>query len=57
MSLREAARVSFIMDRVMHGMGLHGKSFIPLLIGFGCKPSRFSPPHLALTFSNQRVII
>ncbi len=30
------ARVAFIMDRVMHKIGLHGKSFIPLLIGFGC---------------------
>ncbi|MFI3316560.1 MAG: ferrous iron transport protein B [Rikenellaceae bacterium] len=30
------ARAAFIMDRVMHGMGLHGKSFIPLLMGFGC---------------------
>ena len=30
------ARVAFIMDRMMHKIGLHGKSFIPLLIGFGC---------------------
>lgn len=30
------ARVAFIMDRIMHKMGLHGKSFIPLLMGFGC---------------------
>lgn len=30
------ARVAFIMDRVMHKIGLHGKSFIPMLIGFGC---------------------
>lgn len=30
------ARVAFIMDRLMHKIGLHGKSFIPLLIGFGC---------------------
>lgn len=30
------ARASFIMDRIMHRMGLHGKSFIPLLMGFGC---------------------
>ncbi|MBN1126686.1 MAG: ferrous iron transport protein B [Sedimentisphaerales bacterium] len=30
------ARAAFIMDRVMHKMGLHGKSFIPMLIGFGC---------------------
>lgn len=30
------ARAAFIMDKVMHKMGLHGKSFIPLLMGFGC---------------------
>ena len=30
------ARAAFIMDRVMHKIGLHGKSFIPLLTGFGC---------------------
>lgn len=30
------ARAVFIMDRAMHKIGLHGKSFIPLLMGFGC---------------------
>jgi ferrous iron transport protein B len=30
------ARAAFIMDKIMHKMGLHGKSFIPLLMGFGC---------------------
>ena len=30
------ARAAFIVDRVMHRVGLHGKSFIPYLIGFGC---------------------
>ncbi len=30
------ARAAFVMDRVMHRIGLHGKSFIPLIIGFGC---------------------
>ncbi|MFW5658009.1 MAG: ferrous iron transport protein B [Bacteroidota bacterium] len=30
------SRVAFIMDRLMHKIGLHGKSFIPLLMGFGC---------------------
>ena len=30
------ARAAFIMDRFMHHIGLHGKSFIPMLIGFGC---------------------
>ena len=30
------ARAAFIMDRLMHRLGLHGKSFIPLVMGFGC---------------------
>jgi ferrous iron transport protein B len=30
------ARVAFIMDKIMHKVGLHGKSFIPLIMGFGC---------------------
>jgi ferrous iron transport protein B len=30
------ARAAFIMDRLMHKIGLHGRSFIPMLIGFGC---------------------
>ena len=30
------ARVAFIMDRVMHSIGLHGKSFLPMILGFGC---------------------
>ena len=30
------ARAAFIMDQMMHRIGLHGKSFIPMLIGFGC---------------------
>lgn len=30
------ARAAFIMDKVMHKIGLHGKSFIPLIMGFGC---------------------
>ena len=30
------ARAAFIMDRLMHKMGLHGKSFIPMIMGFGC---------------------
>ena len=30
------ARAAFVMDRVMHALGLHGKSFIPMLLGFGC---------------------
>ncbi|MFH1591598.1 MAG: ferrous iron transport protein B [archaeon] len=30
------ARVAFIMDKIMHTIGLHGKAFIPFLLGFGC---------------------
>jgi len=30
------ARAAFIMDKIMHKVGLHGQSFIPLLMGFGC---------------------
>lgn len=30
------ARAAFVMDRVMRSMGLHGKSFLPMLVGFGC---------------------
>ena len=30
------ARAAFIMDKVMHRMGVHGKSFIPMVMGFGC---------------------
>lgn len=30
------ARAAFVMDKVMHSIGLHGKSFIPMILGFGC---------------------
>ncbi len=30
------ARVAFVMDKIMHLVGLHGKSFVPMLVGFGC---------------------
>jgi ferrous iron transport protein B len=30
------SRIAFLMDNVMHKMGLHGKAFIPLLLGYGC---------------------
>lgn len=30
------ARAAFLMDKLMHSLGLHGKSFIPLIMGFGC---------------------
>ncbi len=45
------ARVAFIMDKLMHKIGLHGKSFIPFLIGFGCS----IPAIMATrTLDNQR---
>lgn len=30
------SRMAFLMDTAMHKMGLHGKAFIPLMLGFGC---------------------
>jgi len=30
------ARAAFVMDKIMHSLGLHGKSFIPMVMGFGC---------------------
>ena len=30
------ARAAFVMDRLMNGLGLHGKSFLPMIVGFGC---------------------
>ena len=30
------ARAAFVMDRVMHGLGLHGRSFVPMMLGLGC---------------------
>lgn len=30
------SRVAFLMDKLMHGIGLHGKSFVPMIMGFGC---------------------
>ncbi len=30
------SRIAFLMDNIMHKMGLHGKAFIPMMIGFGC---------------------
>lgn len=45
------ARAAFVMDRAMHTVGLHGKSFIPLLMGFGCNvPAVYA----TRTLENQR---
>jgi ferrous iron transport protein B len=35
------ARAAFVMDRLMHAVGLHGKSFLPMIIGFGCTVPAF----------------
>ena len=41
------ARAAFIMDNVMHKMGLHGKSFIPLIMGLGCNvPAVLASRHI-----------
>ncbi len=45
------ARAAFIMDRIMHFLGLHGKSFIPLLMGFGCNVPAIMATR---TLENQR---
>ena len=45
------ARAAFIMDRFMHKIGLHGKSFIPMLIGFGCSVPAIMATR---TLENQR---
>ncbi|GFE62465.1 ferrous iron transport protein B [Geobacter sp. AOG2] len=45
------ARAAFVMDRAMHAMGLHGKSFIPLLLGFGCNVPGI---YATRTLENQR---
>ncbi|MCC8087971.1 MAG: ferrous iron transport protein B [Rikenellaceae bacterium] len=39
------ARAAFIMDKLMHRIGLHGKSFIPLLMGFGCNVPAIMATH------------
>ena len=45
------ARAAFIMDKLMHKIGLHGKSFIPLLIGVGCNVPAIMATR---TLENQR---
>ena len=44
------SRAAFIMDKLMHKMGLHGKSFIPLIMGFGCNV----PPIMATRTLDNR---
>ena len=52
------ARVAFIMDKLMHKMGLHGKSFIPLVMGFGCNvPASMSTRIIESTSSRLITIL
>lgn len=45
------ARAAFVMDRLMHKIGLHGKSFLPLIVGFGCTVPAF---YATRTLENER---
>jgi len=47
------ARAAFIMDRVMHKIGLHGKSFIPLVMGFGCNVPAIMSTRIIESKSNR----
>jgi len=45
------ARAAFVMDRLMHSLGLHGKSFLPMLVGFGCTVPAF---YATRTLENEK---
>ncbi len=51
------ARAAFIMDKVMHRMGLHGKSFIPLVMGFGCNVPAIMATRTIESFSSRLITI
>lgn len=51
------ARAAFIMDKLMHKMGLHGKSFIPLIMGFGCNVPAIMATRTIESRSNRIVTI
>lgn len=51
------ARVAFIMDRLMHKMGLHGKSFIPLVMGFGCNVPAIMSTRIIESHSSRLITI
>ena len=51
------ARVAFIMDKVMHRMGLHGKSFIPLVMGFGCNVPAIMSTRIIESHSSRLITI
>jgi ferrous iron transport protein B len=45
------ARAAFVMDRLMHTLGLHGKSFLPMIVGFGCTVPAF---YATRTLENEK---
>lgn len=49
------SRAAFIMDKVMHKMGLHGKSFIPLVMGFGCNVPAIMSTRMIESRSNRMI--
>ena len=51
------ARVAFIMDKLMHKMGLHGKSFIPLVAGFGCNVPAIMSTRIIESHSSRLITI
>ena len=51
------ARVAFIMDKLMHRMGLHGKSFIPLVMGFGCNVPAIMSTRIIESHSSRLITI
>lgn len=51
------ARVAFIMDKLMHKMGLHGKSFIPLVTGFGCNVPAIMSTRIIESHSSRLITI
>ncbi len=51
------ARAAFIMDKLMHRMGLHGKSFIPLLTGFGCNVPAIMATRTIESYSSRIITI
>ena len=51
------ARAAFIMDKIMHKIGLHGKSFIPLFMGFGCNVPAIMATKTIESYSDRLVTI
>ncbi|MGC8861244.1 MAG: ferrous iron transport protein B [Armatimonadota bacterium] len=51
------ARAAFLMDRSMHAMGLHGKSFIPMIMGFGCNVPAVMATRTLETFEDRLLTI